>query len=162
VSLESANLALARVFGILPWADEEPASSIKRRGRRTGAARWDGSFLSPWNLTLLVGARTAPRKMDREVAAGPCPCRPPRVVCRTSDGDEAATETGRQKPEKGIEGRRQAEHLLRRFRCTNDTMINNHPSPMKGPSQVYSNGEQFAFPLLICNQIFYHVFLHQP
>jgi hypothetical protein len=55
-SLESANLALARVYGFLPRADEEPTSSMERRGRRTGAARWDGSSLSQWNLTLLAGA----------------------------------------------------------------------------------------------------------
>jgi hypothetical protein len=29
---------------------------------------------------------------------------------------------------------------------------------MKGWGQVCSNEEQFAFPLLICNQILYHVF----
>jgi hypothetical protein len=38
-SLESANFALARVYGFLPRADEEPASSMERRGRRTGEAR---------------------------------------------------------------------------------------------------------------------------
>jgi hypothetical protein len=32
---------------------------------------------------------------------------------------------------------------------------------MKGQGQVCSNEEQFAFPLLICNQILYHVFLRQ-
>jgi hypothetical protein len=36
-----------------------------------------------------------------------------------------------------------------------------HSSPMKGRGQVCSNEEQFAFPLLICNQILYHVFLRQ-
>jgi hypothetical protein len=55
-SLESANLALARVYGFIPWADKEPASSIERRGRCTGAAHWDDSSSSPQNLTLLVGA----------------------------------------------------------------------------------------------------------
>jgi hypothetical protein len=38
-SLESANLALACVYSFLPQADEEPASSMECRGRRTGAAR---------------------------------------------------------------------------------------------------------------------------
>jgi hypothetical protein len=33
---------------------------------------------------------------------------------------------------------------------------------MKGRGQVCSNEEQLAFPLLICNQILYHVFLRQP
>jgi hypothetical protein len=37
-----------------------------------------------------------------------------------------------------------------------------HSSPMKGCGQVCSNEEQFAFPLLICNQILYHIFLRQP
>jgi hypothetical protein len=40
-------------------------------------------------------------------------------------------------------------------------MINNHTSSMKGQGQVYLNEKQFAFPLLICNQILYHVFLYQ-
>jgi hypothetical protein len=55
-SLESTNLAIARVYGFLPRADEEPASSMERRGRRTGVAHWDGSSSSPRNLTLLAGA----------------------------------------------------------------------------------------------------------
>jgi hypothetical protein len=42
-SLESANLALARMYDFLPRADEELTSSMECRGRRTGAARWDGS-----------------------------------------------------------------------------------------------------------------------
>jgi hypothetical protein len=33
---------------------------------------------------------------------------------------------------------------------------------MKWRGQVWSNEEQFAFPLLICNQILYHGFLCQP
>jgi hypothetical protein len=36
-----------------------------------------------------------------------------------------------------------------------------HSSLMKGRGQVCSNEEQFVFPLLICNQILYHVFLRQ-
>jgi hypothetical protein len=48
-------LALARVYGFLPRVDEEPTSSMERRGRRMGAAHWDGSSSSPWNLTLLAG-----------------------------------------------------------------------------------------------------------
>jgi hypothetical protein len=54
--LESTYLALVRVYGFLPRADEEPASSMERQGRRTGAVRWDGSSSSPRNLTLLAGA----------------------------------------------------------------------------------------------------------
>jgi hypothetical protein len=75
VSLESANLALARVYDFLPRADEEPASSMERQGRRTRAAHWDGSSSSPRNLTLLRGWRTTLMKMDGDVAAGPPPCR---------------------------------------------------------------------------------------
>jgi hypothetical protein len=33
---------------------------------------------------------------------------------------------------------------------------------MKGRGQVCSNEERCAFPLLICNQILYYVFLRQP
>jgi hypothetical protein len=36
-------------------ADEELASSMERRGRRTGAARWDESSSSLRNFTLLEG-----------------------------------------------------------------------------------------------------------
>jgi hypothetical protein len=38
-SLESAILALARMYGFLPRADEEPTSSMEHRGRCMGAAR---------------------------------------------------------------------------------------------------------------------------
>jgi hypothetical protein len=55
-SLESANLALARVYDFLPRADEELDYSMERLGRRTGVARWDDSSSSLRNLTLLVGA----------------------------------------------------------------------------------------------------------
>jgi hypothetical protein len=64
-SLESANLALARVYGFLPCANEEPASSMVRRGRRTGAACCDGSYSSPWNLTLLVGVADSTEEDER-------------------------------------------------------------------------------------------------
>jgi hypothetical protein len=105
VSLESVNWALARVYGFLPRADEELASSMERQGRHTGAVHWDGSSSSPRNLTLLVGWRTAPRKMDEDVSTGPPPCRTsPRVVGHTCDGDEAVTET--RKAEAGAGDRR--------------------------------------------------------
>jgi hypothetical protein len=55
-SLECANLTLACGYDFLPLADEEPASSMERLGRRTGAVRWDGSSSSLRNLTLLAGA----------------------------------------------------------------------------------------------------------
>jgi hypothetical protein len=89
-----ANLALSCVCGFLPgltknwplpWSTEEDA-----RGRRAGTTplRHRGTSLS-WR-----GRRTAPRKKNGDVAAGPPPCRtPPRVAGHTCDGDEAATET---------------------------------------------------------------------
>jgi hypothetical protein len=54
--MESANLALACVYSFLRRANEEPSSSMERRVRCMGAARWDGSSSSPRNLTLLAGA----------------------------------------------------------------------------------------------------------
>jgi hypothetical protein len=69
-ALESANLALARMYGFLPWADKEPASSMERGGRRTGATHWDGSSLSPRNLTLLVGAADSTEEDGRGCGRG--------------------------------------------------------------------------------------------
>jgi hypothetical protein len=75
VSLESANLALAHVYGFLPRADEKLSSSMERRGRcigrRAGTAPLchRGTSLSWW------GRRIAPRKTNGDVAAGPPPCR---------------------------------------------------------------------------------------
>jgi hypothetical protein len=48
-----------------PRSDEELASSMEHRGRRTGAARWDDSSSSPWNLTLLAGAANSTEKEER-------------------------------------------------------------------------------------------------
>jgi hypothetical protein len=78
VSLESANLALVRVYDFLPWADEEPTSSMERRGRRTGAVRWDGSSSSPQNLTLLAGVADSTEEYGWGRACGASSC----------DGDE--------------------------------------------------------------------------
>jgi hypothetical protein len=66
-------LTLACVYDFLHRADKEPASSMECRGRRMGAVHWDGSI----GGTSLYwrGRRTAPRKTDRDVAAGPPPCR---------------------------------------------------------------------------------------
>jgi hypothetical protein len=69
-SLESANLALARMYGFLPQADEESTSSMERRGRRMGAACWDGSFSSLWNLTLLAGATDSTEQDGRGCGRG--------------------------------------------------------------------------------------------
>jgi hypothetical protein len=69
-SLESANLALAHVYGFLPQADEESTSSMERRGTRTRAACWDGSSSSPWNLTLLAGATDSTEQDERGCGRG--------------------------------------------------------------------------------------------
>jgi hypothetical protein len=85
-------LALSRVYGFLPRADEEPTSSMERRGRRTGAARWDGYSSSPWNLTLLAGAVDSTEEEGRGRGRGASSLQnlPPRVAGHTCDGDEAA------------------------------------------------------------------------
>jgi hypothetical protein len=70
VLLESANLALARVYGFHPQADQEPTSSMERRGRCTGVARWDVSSSSPRNFTLLVGAADSTEEDGRGRARG--------------------------------------------------------------------------------------------
>jgi hypothetical protein len=54
-SLESTNLAIARVYGFLYKASEELASSMENRGRRTGAIRWNVYSPSQRKLTLLAG-----------------------------------------------------------------------------------------------------------
>jgi hypothetical protein len=160
--LEPANLALARLYDFLPRADEELASSMGHRGRRTGVARWDGSSLSPRNLTLLVGAAdsTEENRRGRGREASSLQNLPLESRAIPTTKTWLQQRRGRRKPEKGIEGG--AERLLKRFRCANDMMINNHPSAMKRRGQVYSNEEQFSFPLLIYSQILYHVYLHQP
>jgi hypothetical protein len=117
----------------LPWSAEEDA-----RGRRAGTAplRHRRTSLSWW------GQQTAPRKTDGDVAVGPPPCRTPWKrgpylrQRRGYDGDE---EGGSRRRGQKAEGR--AERLLKRFGCANDTMINKHPSPMKGRGQVCSNEE---------------------
>jgi hypothetical protein len=93
-SLESANLALVSMYGFLPRADEEPASSMECRGRRTGAACWDGSSSSPQNLTLLAGEANSTEEDGRGRGRGASSLQTsPRVTDHTCDGDEAATET---------------------------------------------------------------------
>jgi hypothetical protein len=128
VSLESANLALARVYGFLPRADEEPASSMDRRGRHTGQHTGTAPLRHRETSLSWRWWRTAPRKTDGDVAAGPPPC-------RTSLESRAIPATGTRKVKAGEGDRRR-----------NDTMINKHPSPMKGQGQVCSNEEQFLSP----------------
>jgi hypothetical protein len=82
---------------------------------------------------------------------------PPRVAGHPCDEDKEGGSL-----RMGLKAEGGKEHLLKGFGCANDTMINNHSLRMKGRGQVYSNEEQFAFPLLIYNQILYHVFLCQP
>jgi hypothetical protein len=58
---------------------------------------------------------------------------PPRVAGHTCDGDEEGGSRRRgQKAEGGV------EFLLKRFGCAKYTMINNHPSPMKGRAVCFS------------------------
>jgi hypothetical protein len=110
-------LALARVYGFLPRADEEPTSSMERWGRRIGAARWDGSSSSPRNLTLLAGAAEAPRKTDGDVAAGPPPCRTPLESWAIPAMETRLRQRrGRRKPEKRIEGGRQGGAFIKKVR----------------------------------------------
>jgi hypothetical protein len=74
-SLESANLALARVYDFLSRADEEPTSSMECRGRHTGVVRWDGSSSSLQNLTLLAGAADSTEEDGQGRGRGPPPYR---------------------------------------------------------------------------------------
>jgi hypothetical protein len=149
-SLESANLALAHVYGFLPRADEESTSSMEHRGRRTGAARWDGSSSSPWNLTLLTGVADNTEEDGRGRGHGASSLQNLPLESRAIPATETRLRRrrGRRKPEKGIELKEEGkvERLLKRFRCANDTMINKHPSTMKGQGQVCSNEEQFVSP----------------
>jgi hypothetical protein len=105
-SMESANLALVRMYDFLPRADEEPTSSMERRGRRTGAAYWDGSSSSPQNLTLLAGAADNTEEDGRGLLLAEAPT---RVAGHTCDGDEAATDM-----RKGIKGGRQGGAFIKK------------------------------------------------
>jgi hypothetical protein len=91
-SLESANFVLARVYGYLPWPDEEPTSSMERRGRHTRVACGDDS-LSLRNLTLLAGAVDSTEEEP-----------PPRVAGQPCDGDKVEVGEGnrRQKASQSI------------------------------------------------------------
>jgi hypothetical protein len=117
-SLESTNLALARVYGFLPWADKEPDSSMERqkdaRGRRAGMAplRHRGSSLS-WR-----GWWTTPRKTNGDVAAGPPPCRTSPLELRAIPATETRLRRrrGRWKLKKGIEGGRQGVAFIKKVR----------------------------------------------
>jgi hypothetical protein len=80
----------------LPWSTEKDA-----RGQHAGTAplHLRGTSLYWW------GWRTAPRKADREVVAGPPPCRTSPLESRAIPPTETRLRRrrGRRKPEKGIE-----------------------------------------------------------
>jgi hypothetical protein len=115
VLLESANLVLARVYGFLPRADEEPTSSMERRGRRRGSA-----------MGQLLFVTSEPHSLGGEADN--------TEECRRGRGRRAsslqnlhlesraipATDTslqrtlGRRKPENGIEGGSRGRVLIKK------------------------------------------------
>jgi hypothetical protein len=107
-SLESTNLALARVYDFLPRADEELASSMRveedARGRCAGMAplRHRGTSLS-WRGDRLHGGRRTETRPRGLLLAEP----PPRVAGHTYDRDEAATETRKAKAGEGDRRRKE-------------------------------------------------------
>jgi hypothetical protein len=111
-------LAPACVYGFLPWADEEPTSSMERRGRRTGAARWDGSSSSPRNLTLLAGVADNTEEDERGRGRGASSLQNLPLESRAIPATEMRLRRrrGRQKPKKGIEGGRQGGAFIKKVR----------------------------------------------
>jgi hypothetical protein len=105
-------LAFARVYGFLPRADKEPTSSMQRRGRRTGRRTGTAPLRHCGTSLSLRGRRTAPRKTDRDVAAGPPPCR----TSSWSRGPYLRRRRGRRKLEKGKEGGRQGGAFIKKIR----------------------------------------------
>jgi hypothetical protein len=82
------------MYGFLPRADEEPASSMERQGRRTGAAHWDGSTSSTRNLTLSAGAADKTEEDRWGRGRGACSLHNLPLESRAIPaGDEATTET---------------------------------------------------------------------
>jgi hypothetical protein len=78
---------------LVPWSAEKDA-----RGRRAGMA----PLLHRRTSLSWRGRRTTPRKTDRDMSAGPPPCRTsPRFASHTCDGDEAATKTRKAEAEEG-------------------------------------------------------------
>jgi hypothetical protein len=116
--LEFANLALARMYDFLPRADEEPTSSMERRVRRIGAARWDGSSSSPRNLTLLAGAADNTEEDGRGRGRGASSLLNLPLESRAIPATEMRMRRrrGRRKPEKGIEGGRQGRTFIKKVR----------------------------------------------
>jgi hypothetical protein len=82
-------LSLARVYGFLPRADEEPACSMERRGRRTGRRTGTAPLHLHGTSLSWQGQQTAPSKTDGDVLQGLLLAEPPpRVASHPCDGDE--------------------------------------------------------------------------
>jgi hypothetical protein len=107
-------------LGWLLFITAEPHSLDRGGGQHRG--RWTGT----WLRGLLL--------------AEP----PPIVSSHPCDGDEAVTKMRKAMLEKGIEDRRWGKAF--RFGCANDTMINNHPSPMKGRARSIRMKNSLLFP----------------
>jgi hypothetical protein len=89
--MESANLALARVYGFLPRADEELTSSMERRGRCMLGRLL---FVTGEPQSLGGGGRQHRRRWTGTWPRGLLLAEPPPSVAgHTYDGDEAVTET---------------------------------------------------------------------
>jgi hypothetical protein len=117
-SLESANLALARVYGFLPRGNEELASSMERRVRHTRAVRWDGSSSSSRNLTLLAGVADSTEEDGWGRGRGASSLQNLPLESRAIPATETRMRRrrGRRKPEKGIEGGRQGGAFIKKDR----------------------------------------------
>jgi hypothetical protein len=109
-------LALARVYGFLPRADEELTSSMEHRGRCIVAAQWDGSSSSPQNLTLLAGAADNTKEDGRGRGRGASSLQNIPLKLRAIPVTEKRLRRrqGRRKPEKGIEGGRQGRAFIKK------------------------------------------------
>jgi hypothetical protein len=109
---------LRTLYGFLPRADEEPASSMERRGRRTGEARWDGSSSSPRNLTLLAGVADSTEEDGRGHGRGASSLENLPLESRAIPVTETRLRwrRGRRKAEKGIEGGRQGGAFIKKVR----------------------------------------------
>jgi hypothetical protein len=98
----AANLAIARVYGFLPRADEEPATSIERRGRRTGAALGRLLFVTTEPHSLGEGGGQHRGRRTGTWPRGLLLAEPsPRIVGHTCNGDEPATETRKEEAKEG-------------------------------------------------------------